>query len=109
MVHGEARRRVREFFTQKTGGLIVPYTVGRFLTLDGKRTVSIGRSGVADDIACLDGRYIAIETKASDSDAQKKDQKKYQALVEKNGGLYIIADFRRGRDGLSAIEVALQC
>lgn len=45
--------------------------------------------GVADIIACIDGRYVGIEVKIG-RDKQSVYQKKYQEDIESSGGIYFI-------------------
>lgn len=47
-------------------------------------------NGHADVLACVGGRYVAIELK-SPSGRQSEQQKNYQAAVERSGGIYILA------------------
>ncbi|MGI9491885.1 MAG: hypothetical protein ACR2QF_05720 [Geminicoccaceae bacterium] len=104
MIHSDGANRVRELVSRS--GLIIPYTVGTFLSMDGSRVIKVGRRGVADTLACIDGRFVAIEIKTTDTDRQSADQKKFQKILEDNGGTYIIADFRKGQDGLEAVRHA---
>lgn len=106
--HNEGINMVREWVSQH--GLILPYVTGRFLTMDGKRVVNVGRKGMGDTVSCLknDGRFAAIEVKVADGDRQKKKQEDAQRAIEANNGIYLIADFRRGRDGVADLQEQLQ-
>lgn len=58
----------------------------------GWRPVRMGLPGVADIIGIMapHGRWLAIETKASGG-RQRSSQKAFQAMVERMGGLYVLA------------------
>lgn len=64
-------------------------TMGRVQVSKEKFVTSTGRKGSSDMKVVLDGRFIAVEIKFG-KDTQKADQKKYQADVERNGGIYLI-------------------
>lgn len=57
-----------------------------------KRGIDFGLPGSADVLVILppDGRFLAIECK-SPSGVQSEKQRRYQAAVERSGGLYILA------------------
>ncbi len=64
---------------------------GAARSLDGKRVISFGLKGSADILGLLwGGRFIAIEVKTGKA-VQNKYQKNFQAMVEKYGGIYIVA------------------
>lgn len=63
--------------------------MGRVQVSKEKFVTSTGRKGSSDMKVVLDGRFVAVEIKFG-KDTQKVDQKKYQADVEKSGGMYII-------------------
>ncbi len=70
----------------------------------GKRTVAFGLKGSADIIGLLPGgRFLAIEVKTGNA-KQNKDQKNFQIMIEKMGGLYILA--RSTTDVLTVFEHA---
>lgn len=48
------------------------------------------KAGTSDKTCCIAGVFVAIETK-SDKGKQSEAQEKYQARVERLGGLYILA------------------
>lgn len=86
---------------------------GTGLSFDGTRTISFGFPGSPDILAVLhpDGRFMGIETKTR-TGKQRETQKKFQAVFEKSGGLYIVARstddvknalFSAGWTGLSEI------
>ena len=106
--HSDGVNLVREWVSQH--GLILPYTTGMFRKVDSERRVRVGRPGMSDTVACLKagGKFAAIEVKVSDSDSQKPNQIKCQHAVEANGGIYLIADFRRGQDGIASLEADLR-
>lgn len=64
--------------------------LGRLTVSKAKFVTSTGRKGSSDMKLVIQGQYIACEIKFG-KDTQKVDQKKYQADVERNGGLYIVA------------------
>lgn len=49
----------------------------------------IGVKGMSDLYGIIDGRFIAIEVKTGNA-KQSKEQRKYEAMVKKMGGIYII-------------------
>jgi hypothetical protein len=56
----------------------------------GKYIKGSGTNGSADISATIKGRSIKIEVKIG-KDTQSDDQKKYQEMIEKAGGIYFIA------------------
>jgi hypothetical protein len=58
--------------------------------LAGKWTPGQGTKGTADISATIRGRSVKIEVKYG-KDAQSEVQKQYQEMIEKAGGIYIIA------------------
>ena len=64
--------------------------------------------GTSDLIACIDGRYVAIEVKRiydTGRDRQSEHQKKFQKRVEGAGGLYmIVSDFMNFYNKLNTIK-----
>jgi hypothetical protein len=81
----------------QTGALPDPRTPGRW--------ISFGKKGSADIIGLLcTGRFLAVETKMPKY-GQSEDQKKFQAMVEKFGGLYIVG--RSVEQVVIAIEEAV--
>lgn len=48
-----------------------------------------GRAGVADFICCMNGRFVAIETK-SGTNKQTPLQRRFQDAVESAGGMYFL-------------------
>ena len=57
--------------------------------------------GCADLIGCSRGRFIAIEVK-TETGRQSQQQRRFQAAVERAGGLYVIA--RSPSDALAALQ-----
>jgi hypothetical protein len=53
----------------------------------GDRFVAYGQVGSADIIACIRGRFVAIETKAKRG-KQSVDQARWQKKIEAAGGTY---------------------
>jgi len=70
----------------------------------GRRVVRFGVTGQADLTGILpDGRRLEIEVKAPDG-RQSEDQKNYQRMIERFGGLYVLA--RSVEDVERAVESA---
>ncbi len=63
---------------------------GLFRTVDGRRIVRASVDGVADILGCYRGAFYAIEVKAG-GDRQRDTQRRFQAAVERAGGIYVIA------------------
>jgi len=79
-----------------------PRGVGLF----GNRRVTFGVPGQADICGLLHtGRMVQIEIKVG-PDKQSNDQKNFQAMIERMGGLYILA--RSVEDVRAAIEEAMK-
>ena len=99
-VHSDGVNMVREALSKH--GVTVPYTVGNFRRIDSERVIKVGKSGVADTLFCprKTGRFIGVETKVTDTDSQRQKQKDFERILTANGGLYLIADFRKGRPGV---------
>ena len=57
--------------------------------------------GCADILACYRGRFIAIEVKTAVG-RQSQQQRRFQAAVERAGGLYVLA--RSAADALAALQ-----
>jgi len=59
----------------------------------GKRFVRFGVKGQADltGVMLPGGRRIEIEVKAENAGTQSRDQKNFQAMIEKFNGVYILA------------------
>lgn len=54
------------------------------------KIITAGSGGNPDYLCCHKGRFIGIECK-SDTGTQSPLQKYKQSIIEKNGGLYILA------------------
>lgn len=77
------RYRPGAFWRQNTGGVTYNYK--------GKnRFIRFGVVGAADITGIRDGRRIEIEVKR-EGEVQNDNQKHFQAVIEKEGGLYILA------------------
>jgi hypothetical protein len=64
---------------------------GMAISIDLKRKISYGLKGSADILGLLhNGRFLAIEVKTGKA-VQSKQQKNFQSMVEKFGGIYLIA------------------
>jgi hypothetical protein len=90
----------------RLGGLPLKYTSGMFKQMDGDRPVRIGKPGASDVIACIGGVFFGIEVKFSDNDKLGKEQESFRDAVQDVGGIWILADFRRGRDGCEVVRHA---
>jgi hypothetical protein len=105
--HSDAVNAIR-LTVSEMGGISVKYTTGMFAALDDpSRKIKVGEDGTSDILACIAGRFIGIEVKFSDTDAQRKNQKSFQSALERAGGIYVLADFRRGRDGVEDLRCSL--
>jgi len=63
--------------------------IGR--SFDGERTIAYGLKGSADILGIMaGGRFLAIEVKTGTA-VQTKEQKAFEAMVNKFGGLYVLA------------------
>ena len=54
------------------------------------RFLRYGLKGSADIIACIDGRFVAVEAKCG-RDKQRPEQARFEAAITKAGGVYILA------------------
>lgn len=63
---------------------------GAAKSMDGKRVIRFGLKGSPDILGCLDGLFFGIEVKTPTGE-QRDAQKKFQAVFERSGGIYIIA------------------
>jgi hypothetical protein len=105
--HSDAVNAIR-LAVSEMGGLSVKYTTGMFAALDDPgRKIKVGEDGTSDLLACIAGRFIGIEVKFSDGDTQRANQQRFQAALERAGGIYVLADFRRGQDGVADLRRAL--
>lgn len=67
--------------------------IGRRRTIGSKKWIKgTGQTGTADISATILGRSVKIEIKckATGDNVQSTDQKKYQAKIEKSGGIYLL-------------------
>lgn len=63
---------------------------GSYKTPEG-RFIRYGHVGSADILGILpDGRFLAVECKTPEG-RQRKQQKVFQSMIERNGGVYVIA------------------
>ena len=78
-------------FIEASGGRADRINVqGQYSEKLGKWIKGNTRKGVADIIACIRGRYVAIEVKFG-KDRMSKDQQEYSEAVEAAGGYYFAA------------------
>ena len=82
----------------KVKALLKKYNIYHFMPATG----GYGRSGVPDIIACMRGRFLAIECKAGAGKLTPL-QSRELALIEEAGGLaYVINE-----DSIESLEIAL--
>lgn len=101
--HSDCCNMVRRMVSE-LGGIALPYTTGMFKQIDGDRHVSIGRKGASDIVACIRGAFFGIEVKFSDKDRLRPEQESFRKALEAAGGKWILADFRKGQDGLLCLK-----
>lgn len=78
---GKVKQRVKEILNELDCYWFMPVTIG------------YSRSGVPDFIACINGRFIGIETKSKySSHTLTKLQEKNLREIEQNGGLGIVVN-----------------
>ena len=65
-------------------------TTGRYIVAQRKWIKGSGTKGSADISATINGKSIKIEVKIG-KDRQSDDQKRYQEMIERAGGIYYIA------------------
>jgi hypothetical protein len=65
-------------------------TTGRYIVAQKKWIKGSGTKGSADISATINGKSVKIEVKIG-KDRQSEDQKRYQEMIEKAGGIYYIA------------------
>ena len=66
-------------------------STGVGMSLSGDAVVTFGLKGSADIIGIMEGgRFVAIEVKSKHG-RQRPDQVRFQAMLERFGGLYILA------------------
>lgn len=105
MRHSDACNRIRLAISDM-GAISIPYTVGMFRQMEDERHVRVGLPGVSDILACHRGRFIAVEVKVN-RDRQRPEQRRFQAAIEENGGLYILARFTDSEDGVETLRRVL--
>lgn len=84
-------------------GLFVRRNVGLGVTAT-KQVVRFGLPGMADLEGCVDGRHVEVEVKTAKG-RQTEPQRRWQAAVERAGGVYVIA--RSPEHAIASIEAAL--
>lgn len=65
-------------------------TTGRYIVAQKKWIKGSGTKGSADISATIQGKSVKIEVKIG-KDRQSDDQKRYQEMIERAGGIYYIA------------------
>ena len=66
--------------------------------------VSLGPPGIADIVGVIDGRAVFVEVKTK-TGRQREAQRKFQAAIEKAGGIYLIA--RSPEEAISGLRARL--
>jgi len=84
----------------KVKALLKKYDIYHFMPATG----GYGRSGVPDIIACMRGRFLAIECKAKGNNKLTALQERELAAIEEAGGISYVADDA----SLEALERALR-
>ena len=82
----------------KVKALLKKYNIYHFMPATG----GYGRSGVPDIIACMRGRFLAIECKAGAGKLTPL-QSRELALIEEAGGLAYVSN----EDSIESLEIAL--
>ena len=103
MKHSDALNRIRLALSD-AGAISIPYTVGMFRALDSERVIKVGIDGVSDVLACHRGRFIAVEIKVG-RDTQRENQRHFQAAIEAQGGIYVLARFTDTEDGIETLRI----
>ena len=85
-------------------GMFWQNDTGTARSMDGKRVIRFGLVGSSDIIGCVDGFMICIEMKTK-TGRQREDQKRFQAAIERAGGIYFIA--RSAEEAVEKLEAAL--
>ena len=102
--HDDLVRAIRLYLSQ-IGALSVKVDTPGLLFDKAGRPVRLGRKGVMDIIACVNGRFVAIDAKVG-KDRLKPDQAKYAKAVDRAGGIAFAAwsvddvALRLGAEGL---------
>lgn len=103
LLKAATRAQVRKLAYLGSRPLIQPQYVG-YATLDkghGKmQKYKVGNPGSGDDLCIFFGRVVALEYKAG-ADRQRDSQKRWQALFERAGGIYVIV--RTPKDAIDAL------
>ena len=105
--HSDAVNAVR-LLVSELGGVSIKCTTGMFRQMDGERPIRIGEEGTPDTVDCIGGIFFGIEVKFSDDDKLTDEQRKRGKAIEDAGGVWVVADFRFGRDGLEAVRRAVE-
>lgn len=105
--HSDAVNAVR-LLVSDLGGVSMKLTTGMFRQMDGERPIRIGEPGTPDVAACIGGLFVGIEVKFSDDDTVKDEQRKRGQAINQSGGIWVVADFRFGQDGLTAVRRAIE-
>jgi hypothetical protein len=123
MKHSDAISKIRLALADM-GAISLPQTVGMFYdpatvariaeqsakagrpVMGNARPIRIGLPGTSDIIACHKGRWLGVEIKV-DRDQQRPEQKNFQAAIEAQGGLYVLARFTDTLDGVETLRRAL--
>ena len=104
--HSDAVNAVR-LLVSDLGGVSIKCTTGVFRQMDGERPIRIGEPGTPDVVACIGSLFLGIEVKFSDDDTLTDEQRRRGKAIEEAGGVWVVADFRFGRNGLEAVRTAV--
>jgi hypothetical protein len=71
--------------------------------MSGERVIRFGLKGSSDIIGIYKGRFLGIEVKTGNA-RQSKDQKRFQAMIDKMGGIYVVIRESNVKQLLSILE-----
>jgi len=90
MTEGQLQDAIRLALGRDRGVLIFRNNIGHAVMRHGARvTFGVGGPGGADLIGILDGKPLAIEVKSA-TGRQSEEQRRFQALWESRGGIYLM-------------------
>jgi hypothetical protein len=104
--HSDACNLVR-LAISRIGGLVLEYKTGALKDEHG-RLIRFGSPGASDLIACIGGRFVAIEVKVG-ADRWRPEQQRFAAAVKAAGGLHVVARFSEVEDGVETLRAAMSC
>jgi hypothetical protein len=101
MSEADIQARILVAITALPGAFFYRNNTGAAFTREG-RMIRFGLAGAPDILGCYRGRAIGIEVKAPRG-GQREAQRRWQASIERAGGVYILA--RSVNDALDALAV----